>query len=83
MINQGHQAPALQAPVWADPPMGATQYYAAAAAAPTGWNSLHSPLNKPNKLPTYSKRMWQLWGEVEDADVDMIEEAADVHSNCG
>ena len=58
--------------------MGANHYYAAAATAPTGWNPLHSPiLPKPNKLPTYSKRMRQLWREVEGAAADVTEEAAD------
>ena len=39
---------------------------------------LPSPLPKPNKLPTYSKRMRQLWGEVEGADADVVEETTDV-----
>ena len=62
MINQGHQAPALQPPAWAAsaPPVGANPYYAAAATAPTGWNPLPSLPPKPNKVPTYSERMRQL-----------------------
>ena len=40
VINQGHQAPALQPPAWAasTPPVGANPYCAAAATAPTGWS---------------------------------------------
>ena len=40
MINQGHQAPALQPPAWAAaaPPMGANPYCAVVATALASWN---------------------------------------------
>ena len=59
MINQGHQAPALQPPAWAAsaPSMGTNQYYAAAATAPTSWNPPPQPppqaQQAPNIFQTY------------------------------